>query len=64
MRAQIANLDELLRQWMIMAVQIRNEAKPAKIEMLKENLDFKFPKIYFLEHLAEHISSYSYLGHY
>ena len=32
--------------------------------MLKEQLDFNFPKIHFLEHLAEHISGYGYLGQY
>ena len=64
MRAEIANLDGPLRQWATMAAQIRDQAKAAEIDTLKENSDFNLPNIHFLEHLAKHISSYGYLGQY
>ena len=64
MRAEIANLDGPSRQQATMAAEIRDQAKAAEIDTLKENSDFNFPKIHFLEHLAEHISSYGYLGQY
>ena len=43
-------------------MEIRDQPKAAEIDMLKEQSDFNFPKIYFLEHLAEHITSNCYLG--
>ena len=64
MRAEIANLDGPSRQRAIMAAEIRDQAKAAEIDTLKENSDFNFPKIHFVEHLAEHISGYGYLGQY
>ena len=64
MRAEIANLDEPSRQRVIVVVQIWDEPKAAEIEMLKENSDFNFPKIHFLEHLSEHITGYGYFRQY
>ena len=64
MRAEIAGLDGPSKQRAITGMQIWDQAKAAEINMLKEQLDFNFPKIHFLEHLAEHISGYGYLGQY
>ena len=64
MRAEIADLDRPSKQRAITATQIREQAKAAEIDMLKEQSDFNFPKIHFLEHLAEHISGYGYVGQY
>ena len=47
-----------------MAVEMRDQVKAAEIDILKENSDFNFSKIYFLEHLLEHVSGYGYLGQY
>ena len=47
-----------------MTVEIRDQAKAAEIDILKENSDFNFSKIYFLKHLLEYISGYGYLGQY
>ena len=47
-----------------MAAEIRDREKVAQIDTLKDNSDFNFPKIYLLQHLAKHISSYGYLGQY
>ena len=52
---EIANLDQPLRQQAITAILIREQSKAAKIDMLRENVDFNFSKIHFLEHLPEHI---------
>ena len=47
-----------------MAAGIREQAKAAEIDTLRDNSDFNFPKIHFLEHMPEHISGYGYLGQY
>jgi len=63
-RTEIVNLDGPSRQQGIRAIQIRDQAKAAEIDTLRENADFNFPKIHFLEHLPEHISGYGHLGQY
>ena len=63
-RAEIANLDGPSRERAMTAAQIREQAKAAEIDALKEKSNFNFPKMHYLEHLPEHISSYGYLGQY
>ena len=63
-RTEIANLDGPSRQQAITAIQIRDQAKAAEIDALREISDFNFPKIHFLVHLPEHISGYGNLGQY
>ena len=64
MWTEVANLEGPSRQQAIMAAGIREQAKPAKIDLLRDNTDFNFPKIHFLEHMPKHISGYGYLGQY
>ena len=63
-RTELANLDGPSRQQPITAAGIRDQAKVAEIDALRENSNFNFPKIHFLEYLLEHISGYGYLGQY
>jgi hypothetical protein len=63
-RTEITTLDGPSRQQAITAAEIRGEAKAAEIDALRENSDFNFPKMHFVEHLPEHISGYGHLGQY
>ena len=61
-RTEIANLDGPSRQRAITATQIRDQVKEAERDALREDSDFTFPKIHFLEHLPDQISAFGHLG--
>ena len=63
-RTKLSKLDGPSQQQAIMAAGIRDQAKVAEIDALRDNSNFYLPKVYFLEHLPEHISSCGYLGQY
>ena len=64
MRTELANINGPSRQQAITVAGIQDQAKAAEIDTLRDNSDFNFPKIHFLEHMLEHISGYGYLGQY
>lgn len=49
---------------MVMVVGIRDKAGGAEIHMLRDNLDFNFPKMHILEYMLKHITSYGHLSQY
>ena len=63
-QTELWNVDGPSQQQVIMAVEIRDQAKVAEIDALRDKSDFNFPKIHFQKHLVEHISGYGYLGQY
>ena len=45
-------------------MHIRDQAKEAERDALRENSDFNFPKMHFLEHLPDHINGHGHLSQY